>query len=141
MKATLLYRIASVAFILFALGHTVGFLTFRPPTPEGLAVWDAMNHVHFHVDGSDFSYGVFYIGFGLSATVSMLFQSYIAWHLGALARNNPKAIGAFGWAFTLVQVAGLILSLKYFAAIPAILSAIVVLCLGWAAWQVRSRPA
>src|SRR5260370_1038563 len=47
MKATLLYRIASVLFILFAAGHTFGFLSFKPASPEGLAVRDAMNNVHF----------------------------------------------------------------------------------------------
>lgn len=49
MNATLLYRIASVLLLLFAVGHTIGFLNFKPPTPEGVAVRDAMNNVHFQV--------------------------------------------------------------------------------------------
>jgi hypothetical protein len=43
MSATLLFRIASIVFLLFALGHTFGFLSFKPPTAEGLAVQKAMN--------------------------------------------------------------------------------------------------
>jgi hypothetical protein len=31
-----LYRIASVVFLFFAAGHTLGFLTFTPPTSEAL---------------------------------------------------------------------------------------------------------
>ena len=66
MKATVLYKIASVLLILFAAGHTFGFLSFNPPSAEGRAVYDSMNNVHFKVKGSIFSYGGFYRGFGLS---------------------------------------------------------------------------
>jgi hypothetical protein len=69
MKATLPYRIASVLFVLFAAGHTFGFLNFKPPTAEGLAVRDAMNNVHY---GANLSYGGFFVGFGLCVTVYML---------------------------------------------------------------------
>jgi len=34
MSATLLYRMAAVLFVLFAVGHTYGFLTLRPPSAE-----------------------------------------------------------------------------------------------------------
>lgn len=57
MRAIILFRIASVVFLLFALGHTVGFLSFKPPTVEGLAVRKAMGDVVFKVGGSDLSYG------------------------------------------------------------------------------------
>jgi hypothetical protein len=136
MKATLLYRIASVLFILFAAGHTFGFLSFKPSSPEGLAVRDAMNTVHFHMNGSSFTYGGFYTGFGLYATVYLLFSAFLAWHLGDLARSNPSAIGALAWVFVAVQVASLVLSWKYFLLPPVILSALVAACLAWAGWLV-----
>ncbi len=106
MKAITLYRIASVFFLLFAAGHTFGFLSLKPPSPEARAVFDGMNNVHFHVSGSSFSYGGFYRGFGLSITVQLLFSAFLAWHLGTLARSNPQAIGLLGWVFMIVQVAG-----------------------------------
>jgi hypothetical protein len=34
MTATLLYRIASVLLVLFAIGHTVGFLKSDRPHPK-----------------------------------------------------------------------------------------------------------
>src|ERR1700739_984753 len=114
MKTTLLYRIASVLFILFALGHTIGFLKFKPPTAEGLAVRDAMNNVHFKVRGRNYSYGGFYVGFGLFNSVYLLFSALLAWHLGSLAARSPQAIGAVGWAFCLVMVASLALCWAYF---------------------------
>jgi len=138
MKATLLYRIASVLLILFAAGHTIGFLKFKPPTPEAAAVWDAMNNVHFQVGRASFSYGGFYIGFGLFATAYLLFSAFLAWHLGGLAATNRPAIGALGWAFFMLQLASLALSWSYFFLPPVVLSALVAACTGWAAWQVKS---
>ncbi len=141
MNATLLYRIASVLLLLFAVGHTIGFLNFKPPTPEGVAVRDAMNNVHFQVRGGNFTYGGFYIGFGLFATAYLLFSAFLAWHLGGLAQNNPQAIGALGWAFFAVQMVSLVLSWIYFFVPPAVFSALVAACLGWAAWLVQSANA
>jgi hypothetical protein len=137
MSATTLYRIASLLLLLFALGHTVGFLKFKPPTAEGLAVHDAMNSVHFQVRGKTYSYGGFYRGFGLFNSVFLLFAALLAWHLGVLAARNPQAIGLVGWGFCLVQVASLALCWIYFNPIAVSFSALLVICLGWAAWLVE----
>lgn len=141
MNATLLYRIAAVLLILFALGHTVGFLKFKPPTPEGLAVRDAMNNVRFQLRGAQFSYGGFYTGFGLFATAYLLFAAFLAWHLGGLASTNPQAIGMLAWAFFTLQLASLVLSWIYFLAPPVVLSGLIAFCTGWAAWLVRGAAA
>jgi hypothetical protein len=138
MKAKWLYRIAAAFFVLFAAGHTIGFLHLRAPSAEGRAVFDAMNTVHFVVSGRTYSYGEFYRGFGLSCTVSMLFSAFVAWHLGEVAGSAPSAIGALGWIFAAVQVAGLVLSVIYFGPPPAILSALVAILLGYAAWLARA---
>jgi hypothetical protein len=136
MNATLLYRIAAALLILFALGHTIGFLHFKPPTPEAIAVRDAMTNVHFEVKGASFSYGGFYNGFGLFVTAYLLFSAFLAWHLGGLATREPQAIGGLGWAFFAVQVASLALSWIYFSVPPAVFSGIVAACVGWAAFDV-----
>ena len=138
MNATLLYRIAAVLLILFALGHTIGFLKFKPPTTEGIAVRDAMKQVHFQVRGRDYSYGGFYVGFGLFNSVYLLFAALLAWQLGNLAGRSPQAIGAVGWAFCLVMVASLVLCWLYFNMIAVAFSAVLAVCTGWAAWLVRN---
>ena len=137
MKATLLYRIASIVLLLFAVGHTYGFLSLRPLSAEGRAVFDAMNTVQFAVGGRDYTYGAFYRGFGLFCTVWLIFSAFLAWHLGDSARYDPSAIGALGWVFFAVQLASLVLSLKYFGPPPTALNALVAIILGWAAWLVR----
>ena len=111
MKATVLYRIAAVVFLLFAAGHTYGFLSLRAPSAEGRAVFDAMNTVTFEESGRSYTYGAFYRGFGLSITFSMILSAFLAWHLGELARNAPASIGMIGWVFFAVQAAGIVLSL------------------------------
>jgi hypothetical protein len=141
MKPTLLYRIAAVLFILFAAGHTVGFLRFVPPNAEGVAVLDAMRNVHFTLKGGTYSYAGFYDGFGLSVSVYLLFSAFLAWHLGTLAVRNPVAIGALGWVFCAMQAVQLAICLIYFFAAPAVFSALLVLCLGAAAWRVRATSA
>jgi len=138
--ARLLYRIAAVLFILFALGHTVGFLTLKPPTAEALAVRDAMMNVHFQVRGATLSYGGFYTGSGLSISAYLLFMSVLAWHLSGLTIRQPEAIGILGWAFFALQLAGLALSWIYFAGGPVIFSSVMALCVGLAAFMGRITP-
>ena len=139
MSATVLYRIAAVLFILFAVGHTVGFLTFKPASQEGLAVRDSMNNVKFQIGGRSFTYGDFYEGFGLFATAYLLFAAFLAWHLGGVARDFPQSIGLLGWVFCALQVVSVILSWRYFLLPPVILSGLSAICLGWAAWLVRLK--
>jgi hypothetical protein len=137
MKATWLYRISAGLLLLFAAGHTIGFLKFVPPTPEGQAVMDAMNNVHLQ-PGATYNYGGFYRGFGLFATVYFLFAALVSWHLGELARKFPAAAGSLPWIFFCLQLASLALTLKYFPPPPIAFSALAVLCTGWAAILVPS---
>jgi hypothetical protein len=138
MAATWLYRVASILFVLFALGHTYGFLSFRPSSAEGRAVYESMNSVHLVVRGQDYTYGGFYRGFGLSATISLLFWAFLCWYLGELARTNPAVIGALGWGFFAAQVAGAVLGFLYFGPPARVLSLLVALLVGLAAWLARS---
>src|ERR1700731_3704335 len=119
MKATWLYRIAAVLFVLFAAGHTIGFLKFVPPTPGGKAVMNAMNTVQLQ-PGAAFTYGRFYKGFGLFATVYFLFAASVAWHLGELSRKIPAALGSLPWIFFFLQLVGVALSWKYFPRAPVV---------------------
>jgi hypothetical protein len=140
MTNTTLYRISSAVFVLFAAGHTFGFLGFTPSSAAGLAVRDAMNNVHFTEDGSTFSYGGFYLGLGLSVTAFMLFESFLAWQLGAMVRTTPRAAASIAWALSLLQFVSFALSLRYFAAIPATFSLVLAICLAWAAWRSAATP-
>jgi hypothetical protein len=137
VKPTLLYRIAAVLYVLLAAVHTTGFLRLVPPTPEGVAVRDAMFNTHFALHGATFSYGSFYNGFGLSVSVYMLFAAFLAWHLGSLAKRDPSAIGSLGFAFCAMQVAQVVLCVVYFFPAPIVFESVIALVLALAAWRVR----
>lgn len=139
MTTRSLYRAAAIVFLVFAAGHTFGFLSFTPPTHEGIAVRDAMTNVHFSVAGTNLSYGGFYRGFGLSATVSMLFEAFLAWQLAAVARLAPRLAASLTWALCAVQVIGFGLSCLYFALPPALLSLGLAVLLGFAARRLQSE--
>jgi len=136
MKATLLYRIASVVLVLFCAGHTFGFPRFRPPTPEGIAVRDSMKSVRMQVGSKQYSYAGFYYGFGYYITAYLLFSALLAWQLGNLAARDPQAIGVLGWGFAALQGAGLVLSWLYFFPVTAAFSGVVFLLTAWAAFLV-----
>jgi hypothetical protein len=134
MNATLLYRIAAVLFFLFGVGHLYGSLTFLPSTAEGRAVFQAMQDVHFTEKGASLSYGGFFRGFTISLGIQLFFSSYLAWHLGNVAKSAPETLGLIGWVFCAAQLVGLAFNYRLFAP-PAIIPGLVLaVCLGWAAF-------
>ncbi len=132
MNARLLYRIAAALFVLFALGHTYGFLSFKPPTAEAAAVREAMDRVPL---APGFTWGGFYVGFGLYISAYMAFSALLAWGLSGMAARAPHTIGFVAWSFFAVQLASLALACIYFPLPPAVFSALAAICLGAAAWM------
>jgi len=129
MKATLWFRIGAIVMLLFGILHTIGFLTFRPPSANGMAVWNAMNDVSFTVDGGTYSYGHFYTAFGLSITVAQLFGAWVAWTLGSMARRGAAGVHSIAWAFVLWQIVGIVLAILYISAKPAITAGLAAACM------------
>jgi hypothetical protein len=141
MKATILFRITAVLFVLFALGHTVGFLTFKAPTEQARTVYESMNSVHFEADGKIFSYGGWYRGFGLSATASMVFEAFLAWFLGAMAKRHSRDAIVLGWALFVWQLPGVAMAWIYYGIPPMVLSALVTILIALATWMASKQNA
>ncbi len=133
MKSAWLFRIAAVMLILFAGLHTYGFLKFKPPTEEGLAVMESMDRVRFEVKGTSLSYGGFYKGFGLFVSVYLFFSAFLAWYLGGLLPTVPRVAGMLGWLLCAAQVVCAMVGGIYFSATQAAFPGVVAVCLGWAA--------
>ena len=83
MRAKLPLRVSSIILFLFALGHTVGFQTFRPASQQGLAVMEAMRNVPFAFGNATVHWMDLYMGFGLALSVSGFFSETVAWRLSA----------------------------------------------------------
>jgi len=128
MRPSLFYRIAALVSLLFAIGHTAGFLSFRPTSAEGQAAVKAMA-VMFSEDGTRFSYAGFYQGFGLSCTLAMLLVAAWSWWLGGLAKSAPRIAVVPGIALTVYQIGGLVLAALYFPVPAVVFSAVLpILC-------------
>jgi hypothetical protein len=131
MRGSLYFRIAAVVNLLFALGHTAGFLSFSPKSPEGQAAMKAMA-VAFNEDGARYSYEGFYKGFGLSCTLAMLLIAGLSWWLGGLAKATPRATITPGVALIAYQIGGLVLALLFFPLPAMVFSAILPVLYGLA---------
>src|SRR5260370_23759046 len=81
MRAKMQLRISSIILFLFALGHTVGFLTFRPAAPQALEVMEAMRQVPFAFGSATVHWMDLYTGFGLAVSVSGFFSAIVAWRV------------------------------------------------------------
>jgi len=135
MTPLILYRIASGLLLFFAAAHTFGLLRSKNLPPAAKIVRASMNKIRFKYLGRNSTWGGFYLGFGLLATVFLLLSSALAWALGDLVQFNPASFRFVAWAFFLSQAANCYLSWKYFFAPPGIIASLVVVCLGLAAWQ------
>ena len=140
MRAVWWFRAAALIFLIFAAGHSFGFLSFRPPTAEGLAVWTAMNDVHFTVGHTSYSYAGFYIGFGLFVTAADLFLAWLAWQLGSMARRGSTETRAIAWALAVLQLVSAGLCVRYFSVVQVLLPLLTAGCLVVGALSLR-RPA
>ena len=133
MKASVFYRIAAVLALLFALGHTVGFLQVDPQWKAD-ALIASMRSIHFEVQGFSRTYWDFYVGFGLFVTVFLLFAAAVAWQMGGLPAESLAQMRGIGWTLALCFAAVTVLSASYFFSVPLVLSILITLCLTAGAW-------
>ena len=133
MKASLLYRIASVFLLLFAIGHTLGFRQTDPEWGVGSLI-DSMRSIHFDVQGFNRTYWDFFSAFGLYFSVFLLFAAVLAWQLGGLPAEPLARMRGTAWALAICFAAVTALSWRYAFTTPIVLSIIITMCLIAAAW-------
>jgi hypothetical protein len=131
---TLFLRIAAVLSLLHCIGHTIGgvFGVDAPPgTKEGTVV-EAMKSNQFDVMGATRSYWDFFIGYGLTISVSGLLQAVVFWQLAGLAKTDPLRMRPIIAAFLLANLAFAILAWKYFFIPPLLGDLLITIALGLA---------
>src|SRR6266446_1619371 len=138
MKAPLLYRIASVLLILFALGHTLGFRRVDPRWGID-SIIGTLRSTHFDVQGLNRTYWDFYTGFGLFVTVLLVFIAVLSWQLGSLPKESLLMMPIVTWGLAACFVVVTFLSWKYFFIVPIIFSGVITICFIFAAW-IAGRP-
>jgi hypothetical protein len=134
MKASLLYRIASVLLLLFAIGHTLGFRQNNPEWGVG-ALIESMRSIHFDAQGFSRTYWDFFSAFGLFFSIFLLFAAVLAWQLGGLPAETFTKMRLTAWALAIGFVAVTAVSLKYAFTTPLVFSSIITMCLMAGAWM------
>lgn len=133
MKASLLYRIAAVLLLLFAISHTLGFQQSDPKWGVD-ALLASMRSIHFDVLGFNRSYWDFFVAAGYSVGALYLFAAILAWQMGGLPAAVLARMQGIAWTFALCFAAISVVSWRYLFAIPIALSSMITLCLAAAAW-------
>jgi hypothetical protein len=133
MKASLLYRIASILLLLFAIGHTLGFRQTNPAWGVASLI-DSMRSIHFDAQGFTRTYWDFFSAFGLFFSVFLLFSAVLAWQLGGLPAEIFARVRRIAWALAISFAAVTALSLRYAFSTPIVFSTIITMCLIAAPW-------
>ena len=133
MKASVLYRIASVLILLFAAGHTLGFRKIDPKWQIDSLV-ESMRTTRFVTQGVSRTYWDSYTGFGLFVSLLLVFAAVLAWQLGGLPPSTLTLMRGPGWTLAISFAAVTVLSWRYFFIAPVVFSSIISLCLFAAAW-------
>ena len=139
MKAPLLYRIASVLLLLFAIGHTLGFRQTDPAWGVGPLI-DSMRSIHFDVQGLSRTYWDFFTAFGLFFSVFLLFSAVLAWQLSGLPPEIFARMHRTAWALAISFAAVTVLCFRYAFTIPIVLSTMITMCLLAATWLSAKKP-
>ncbi len=134
MKASILYRTASVLIFLFALGHTFGFRQVDPKWGVDSLV-SSMRSTQFQTQGFERSYWEFYVGFGLFVSIFLFFGSVLAWHFARFSAPMPASARLPAWGLTVVFLCVAILSWQYFFLLPILFSSAITALLALAAWR------
>ena len=134
MTASLLYRIAAVLLVFYAIGHTLGFRRVDPKWGIDSYV-SGLRTTQFNVQGRRHSYWDFYVGFGLFVTVLLAFAAVLAWQLGGLPAVTLAAMPLVTWGLAACFAAATIVTWRYFFAAPIVFSVVITLCLLVAAWR------
>ena len=133
MKASVLYRIASVLLLLFAIGHTIGFRQTDPEWGVG-ALIESMKAIHFNAQGFNRTYWDFFSAFGLFFTVFLLFAAVLAWQLGGLPADMLARVRHIAGVLAISLVAVTVLTWRYAFTTPLVFSVLITVCLIGAAW-------
>ena len=133
MKPSVIYRVAAVLLLLFAVAHTTGFGQSDPQWHVE-ALLGSMRSTHFDVAGSSRSYWDFFLAAGYSIGVFYLFAAVLAWQLGGLPAETLARLRVTTWALALCFAAITVVSWRYLFILPVVFSAVVTACLAAAPW-------
>jgi hypothetical protein len=138
MKPSLVYRIAAVLLVLFAVGHTLGFKQSDPSWGVD-SLLGLMRSSRFEVQGFTRSYWDLFLAAGFSVGAFYLFSAVLAWQLASLPAETLAGMRLSVWAFALCFAVIALVSFRYLFVIPIVFSVLVTACLIAGAWLSTRR--
>ena len=138
MSSSLLYRVAAVLLLLFAIAHTLGFRQSDPAWGvDGLL--RAMRSLHFDVLGVSRTYWDMFSAAGFTVGVLYAFLAVLAWQLGGLPAATLAGMRLTAWGLALCFALITVLSWMFLFIVPIVFSAAITVCLAAAAWLSGQR--
>jgi hypothetical protein len=132
-KASILYRIASILLLFFAVGHLLGFRQSDPAWGVD-ALLASMRSIHFDVQRFSRTYWDLFLAAGFVVGVFYLFAAVLAWQLSRLLAETLAAMRVTVWAFALCFAAITVVSCRYLFLLPIVFAIVITICLAAAAW-------
>jgi hypothetical protein len=88
VKATILYRVASLLLIVFVAANTIWLVYFWHTA--------AASAPHFPFGHTPLTYVQVVLALEVFGSLCILFGAFLSWHLGALARTAPQFARTLG---------------------------------------------
>ena len=136
MTARMWLRVSAVLSLLFAAGHSLGGRKQWSPMGDN-PVLRMMKAVQFQTMGVSRSYYDFFMGFGISLSISMLTQAFVLWFMADLATSHAARLRPMILVFLVASLAGVVVAWQYIFPIPALFSLVLCATLGMAALNAR----
>jgi hypothetical protein len=133
VKATILYRVASLLLIVPVAANTVWLVFF----------WHVLapaSSAHFPFGHRPLTFAQVILALEVFCSLCVLFGAFLSWHLGALARTAPQFVGTLGWGLVAYQTVGTFVTLYYFSGFAFVITAAGAICTAWATSLAGSRP-
>jgi hypothetical protein len=131
-------RIAAGVFLLFALGHTYGFLQFQPVSEQGRGVLEQMKHVSFDFGGTAATWWGLYEGFGLSVSIGLILSMILSWRLSR-GTADPSLARTVAWLLCGTQLANAAICFAFFGPIQMVFSIAAAGALAWSGTSLRAE--
>jgi hypothetical protein len=141
LSARILIRLAVLAVLFFAVGHTIGEAGRKSnPAPAEREVLAAMQSHQLPVGGQLRSYDDLYTGLSINLSIALAAIAVLLWLLSGLAETQPRLCARLLWVPLLALAAYAVTGFRFFFSAPAFTSLVAAILLALALIRLRGTP-
>ena len=120
-----LIRISSILYVGLTMGHMSAYPWTSTHYPREIGLVDSMKSIPVEFMGERSSYWSLYFGWGLLVGALLLTMAIVLWSSSALARTEPRRVGAISGMISATSLIGAYLSLRFFFVPPFIFFSVI----------------